>query len=233
MATPRTPTPLTRDQVRTVDRYAIERAGFPGIVLMENAGRGAADVVLDRLGDDRPKRVAVLCGRGNNGGDGFVIARHLHIAGVRVAVVLIGDPDRLTGDALGNLQMARACGLEIQLVRGKGDLAIVDGALDGAGLIVDALLGTGFEGNVRVPYKQVIERINVGGLPVIAVDVPSGLDCQTGAAGDPTVRAAATVTFVAPKTGMLTDQARPYVGELIVKHIGISTEVVRRALASS
>src|SRR5437762_994268 len=186
-------TTLTRAQVRELDRRAIEEFGVPGVVLMENAGRGATEVLVS-LGVSG--RVAICCGKGNNGGDGFVIARHLDNRGVGVRVLLFTRPDELTGDAAINYRIIERSGLPIVV---QPDLASLPGELTAAAWVVDALFGTGLTGAVRSPFDAIIAAVNVGGRPVLAVDIPSGLDCDTGLTPGPTVRAAHTVTFVAEK----------------------------------
>src|SRR5947208_6172474 len=164
---------ITRNQVRELDRRAIEEFGVPGVVLMENAGRGAAEVLL-RLGVTG--RVVVCCGKGNNGGDGFVIARHLDNHGVAVRVLYFGKPEALTGDAAINFEIVRRSGLPLTVF--SETVPALD--LADAEWVVDALLGTGVTGPARPPLDRVIAAINAGGAKVLAVDVPSGLDCDTG-----------------------------------------------------
>src|SRR5262245_49465796 len=177
---------LSRQQLRELDRRAIEDYGVPGVVLMENAGRGSAELLL-ALGISG--WVVVCCGKGNNGGDGFVIARHLDNHGVAVRVLLFCRPDELTGDAALNYQiLARA---QIPLVLHAGpplEIGAVARELAGAEWIVDALFGTGLTGAVRPPFDQVISAINAAAARVFAVDIPSGLDCDTGEPLGPTVR---------------------------------------------
>jgi NAD(P)H-hydrate epimerase len=199
---------LTRSQVRELDRRAIEEFGVPGIVLMENAGRGAAEILL-RLGVQGT--VAICCGKGNNGGDGFVIARHLDLRNVSVRVHLLVPPDELTGDAAVNCNI---------VVRSR--IPIVSGfeTLQDADWIVDALLGTGLSGPVRHPFLGAIEAINQMRKKVLAVDLPSGLDCDTGLPLGAAVRADHTVTFVAPKAGFQNPAARPWLGQIHVADIG-------------
>jgi NAD(P)H-hydrate epimerase len=267
-----TPAVLTRDQVRRVDALAIERYGMSGLVLMENAGRGAVDALLafdpsllngsnspptgpprgpgsaaERLPTSNPEGVAlqlaanperqaapqvvILCGKGNNAGDGFVIARHLEIRGVAVRVLLLAPPNELTGDAKANFAILQ-----------HADVPIVDvsvGSLEshlnqyaaGAAWLVDALLGTGATGEPREPYAAAIRWMNAQPARRLAVDLPSGLDCDTGEPANATVRADLTATFVAAKPGFLTVQAKPYVGELRIIDIGVPPRLVREAAA--
>ena len=208
---------ISRDQARELDRRAIEEFGMTGAMLMENAGRGIADV-LCRLGVSGP--VTIVCGRGNNGGDGYVIARHLDLRGHFVRVVLLDDPATLRGDAALNYHVLEKSAVRIE--RGEA----LEAALDGANWIVDAILGTGAQGEPREPYASAIDRLNARGVPILAVDVPSGLDCDTGQAAEHTIRAQHTCTFVAAKPGFLLATAKPYVGQLHVVDIGAPRNLV-------
>ncbi len=217
---------LTRDQVRRVDRLAIEEYGISGLVLMENAGRGVADVLSER----RPRGpVVICCGRGNNAGDGFVIARHLEIRDIACRVLLWANPSELRGDAAVNFRILQKTDVPINIIPEGHDAAELETHLDGAAWIVDALLGTGAKGNPRPPLNRAIEQINASGVPVLAVDLPSGLDCDTGTPGVPTVRAAETCTFVAMKTGFAAPEAKPYTGRIHVLDIGAPKKLLVRA----
>jgi NAD(P)H-hydrate epimerase len=217
---------LTRAQVREVDRLAIEEYGVPGAVLMENAGRGAAELLV-RLGIDG--LVVICAGKGNNGGDGFVIARHLDNCGVAVRILLFTRPEDLTGDAAINFHILARSGLCITPCMPSLDLAAVQRALAPAAWIVDALFGTGLSGPVRSPYDRIIAAINASGRPVLAVDLPSGLDCDTGLSLGATVRAACTATFVAEKIGFKEPAARQWLGEVHVIDIGAPRAAVTAA----
>jgi NAD(P)H-hydrate epimerase len=218
------PFALSRDAVRDLDRRAIEEFGLPGVVLMENAGRGAAEL-LRSLGIAGP--VAICCGKGNNGGDGFVIARHLDNAGVAVRVLLFARPEDLGGDAAINYQIIARTGLPIRVFSGTPlDEAAVRADLAGADWIVDALFGTGLSGPLRAPFDRVVAQINGAGIRILAVDIPSGLDCDTGQPLGPTVRANHTATFVALKKGFLEETARQWLGEVHVVDIGAPRKLV-------
>lgn len=217
---------LTRDQVRRIDRLAIEEYGIPGIVLMENAARGVADAATQMLAGLAAPRVLILCGGGNNGGDGFAVARHLHLRGVPVAVVETADAAALPADARANREILG----HIPAV------AIVDGSaappFEAFTLLIDALLGTGATKPPRPPADGLIHRMNAAGRPILAIDLPSGLDCDTGRPlGDACVRAARTVTFVAGKAGFANPESRQYTGEVIVADIGAPPEIVAAVLA--
>jgi NAD(P)H-hydrate epimerase len=218
---------LTRAQVREVDRRAIEEFGVPGVVLMENAGRGAAEVLLP-LGAGRS--VAICCGKGNNGGDGFVIARHLDNRGVPVRVLVFARPEDLTGDAEVNFRIIEHSRLPLLI---QPDHTRLSGELSAAAWVVDALFGTGLSGPVRPPLDQVIDALNASGKPVLAVDIPSGLDCDTGLPLGATVRAAHTVTFVAPKAGFAHPAAGAWLGQVHVVDIGAPRALLEHVLAGS
>jgi NAD(P)H-hydrate epimerase len=220
---------LTRDEVRDIDRRAIEDLGLPGIVLMENAGRGAAELLIT-LGIDGP--VNVVAGKGNNGGDGFVIARHLANHGFDVRVLLFVNPDELAGDALTNYRVLCAAGMPPVNCAGAGSTGWEDKLRSGA-WIVDALLGTGARGTVREPFATVIEQINASGVRVFAVDLPSGLDCDTGQPLGPCIKAAHTATFVAPKRGFETPAAAEYTGQVHVIGIGVPRSLLERFAISA
>jgi NAD(P)H-hydrate epimerase len=204
---------LTRDQVRQVDKIAIDQFGMSGIVLMENAGRGAAEII-DRIAE--PGRVAILCGSGNNAGDGYVIARHLQLAGRQVRIVSIVDLQTLQGDARTNALIADKSDIEVQCVASDAQIAE---SISGAMTIVDCLLGTGARGPLRGLYADAVSAANAIEALRVAIDIPTGLDCDSGEAGDPTFRADHTITFVASKTGFEKENADAYVG--VVHEVGI------------
>jgi NAD(P)H-hydrate epimerase len=210
---------ISRDQARQLDRRAVQEYGMASVMLMENAGRGVADR-LCALGIAGP--VAVCCGRGNNGGDGFVVARHLDLRGYAVRVLLFADPAELAGDAALNFQVLQRSGVPIRWP----EAADLDSEWYGCAWVVDALLGTGAIGEPRPPLDQVIERINAQGAPVLAVDLPSGLDCDTGQPARRTVEAAHTCTFVAPKPGFFVPAAERYIGQIHVLDIGAPRKLV-------
>lgn len=219
---------LSRAEVREVDRVAIEDYGVPGIVLMENAGGGAARL-LESLGIGGP--VAIVCGKGNNGGDGFVIARHLDLAGNAVRLLLACPPEEIRGDAAVNLAIATRSGLAIECLA-EADQAAWERALAGAAWIVDALLGTGASGAPAGAVAIAIAAINAvrarGGVRVLAVDLPSGLDCDTGTAAGACVAADATATFVARKRGFDAAGAAGSTGAVHVIGIGAPRTVLAR-----
>jgi NAD(P)H-hydrate epimerase len=219
---------LTREQSRKVDQLAEQEFGFSGLVLMENAGRGVADVVC-RSGLNGP--AVVCCGKGNNAGDGFVIARHLDLRGHRVRVLLSAEPDELTGDAAANFRILAKTDVPIDVFGATHDAGRLATLLADAAWIVDALLGTGTRGEPRAPLDAVIDQINAASAPKLAVDLPSGLDCDTGRPARHTIRAAITCTFVAQKIGFAAAEAKPYLGEVHVLDIGTPRKLLERVRA--
>jgi NAD(P)H-hydrate epimerase len=220
---------LTRDQVRQIDRRAIEDYGMSGLVLMENAGRGVADTML-ALGVHGP--VVICCGKGNNGGDGFVIARHLDNRGKAVSVLLFADPAELRGDAAANWYILERAGIKFETFDKTVTAAQLKQHLADAGWIVDALLGTGAIGEPQPPYAAAIEAINTAVKKVLAVDLPSGLHCDTGAAASHTVVAEHTCTFVAAKPGFYKTGAAHFTGRVHVIDIGVPHRLIRELFGS-
>jgi NAD(P)H-hydrate epimerase len=213
---------LNREQSREIDRRAIEELGIPSIVLMENAGRGAVDV-LERLGINGT--VDILCGKGNNAGDGFVIARHLNLRGHQCRVLLLSPAIELRGDAAINFAILMKTGVSV-VDFGADTLAALVADTD-ADWIVDALLGTGAQGEPRPPFSLAIDWMNGQRVKRLAVDVPSGLDCDTGQPSIHTVRADHTCTYAAMKVGFLELAAKPYTGTVHVCDIGVSPRLFR------
>lgn len=215
---------LTREQAREVDRIAMEELHLPGIVLMENAARGIAQVALRRL-ERHPGPVSVVCGPGNNGGDGLAAARHLANAGANVKVHLVvpAEAYRAGSDPAIHLAVVLAMGLAV-----RDDLD-----LGGAGLILDGIFGTGLTRAVRPPFGSAIEAINGAGSPVLAIDLPSGLDANTGAILGMAVRADVTATMGARKVGFALGDGPAHVGEVEVIDLGIPPTVIERASAGS
>src|SRR4030042_1782465 len=216
---------MTRDEVRAFDAWAINSLGIPGVVLMENAGRSCAELIEDKLKDIANPKVCIFCGTGNNGGDGYVIARHLINRGIRVTVVVCGDRNKIKGDAKTNLDILERMGRPVELLNPSDrDIAGEAERLGtGAGVIVDSLFGTGLRGQLSDEYRRLIVSINAGKRPVLAADIPSGLDCDAGEPLGGAIRAAWTVTFVAVKKGFVSANAAQYTGEIFIASIGIAT----------
>jgi hydroxyethylthiazole kinase-like uncharacterized protein yjeF len=217
---------LTSEQVRALDESAAREFRMPSLVLMENAGRSCADL-LESLGIDGP--VVIVCGRGNNGGDGLVLARHLDLRGYAVRIMLVGDFASCSPDAAANLAIVQRSRLPLcHIEELPRDESRLESALVGAAWIVDALLGIGARGNPRPPLAAVIERMNALPARKFAIDVPSGLDANTGQPGHPTFRADITCSFVAPKAGFQAPSAAHCLGEVRIADIGAPRTLVER-----
>lgn len=217
---------VSAKEMRWCDETTIRKFGIPGLMLMENAGRGVAEIAQRCFGPLKGKDLLIFCGKGNNGGDGFVAARHLLNAGAKVTVALMVSPRTLTGDAQTNFKSLD------QLRRSKPDSLVFKSysralftRLPKPWLIIDALFGTGFTGKVLQPYAGVIEWINGQGVPVLSIDIPSGVDGTTGVVQNLAVQATHTVTFGLKKTGLLCNRGQDHVGELSVLDIGIPVAV--------
>jgi NAD(P)H-hydrate epimerase len=223
---------LSRAAVREIERLAQSEFGIPGAVLMENAGRGVAEVARELCGRRGALRVAILCGPGNNGGDGYVAARHLDALGILVELWSSVPAERLAGDAAWARGVVERMGLTTTLVRDAAEVARAARAWAQAGLLIDALLGTGATGAPRGRVRELIQAANASGVPILAVDLPSGLDADTGVVAEPCIRAECTVTFVAPKIGFAAPAARAVLGEVRVVGIGAPRALVERVSAA-
>jgi NAD(P)H-hydrate epimerase len=221
--------PLRRAEVRDIDRIAIEQYGIAGIVLMENAGSHAARWITSSLpaGD-----VCILCGKGNNGGDGYVIARHIETAANdqsgrdwKVRVVSLVDCDELSGDAAVNHAIARRAGIPISTAIDRRSIETLVGTPH---VLVDCLLGTGATGAPRGLYSDAVRLANRLPAKKIAIDIPTGLDCDTGIAADPTLIADVTLTFVADKIGFTESSATKYLGQVVPIAIGVPRQLLMR-----
>lgn len=212
----------TAEQMRRLDRCATEDYGIPSFILMENAGRAVAQAAISTLGNVINRRVLVVAGQGNNGGDGFVAARHLSNAGALVSIAYFGERDKAKGDALLNIEIAEKMGLNIE--HNPYDVKLWESWHVSFDLVIDALLGTGLKGEVRKPLADVVDLVNGfhrRKVPIIAVDIPSGLDADTGAILGSAVKADKTVTFGLPKIGLITYPGAANVGDLIIADISI------------
>ncbi len=216
----------TVGQMRECDRVTIEEIGIPGIVLMETASRAAAEKARQMLGGDaKGKRVICLCGKGNNGGDGFAMARHLRGWGAEVEVHLTCQPESLQGDAALNRDFWLRTGGKINVVAAGAGISRIDWHAD---LIVDALLGTGFAPPLNAFTSQLIQKANDSSIPILGVDIPSGVSGDSGEIGELAINAKQTVTFGLLKPGLILPPGRMHAGEVTVADIGIPTEVVAR-----
>lgn len=216
---------LSRAQMRAYDRYAIETCHVPGVVLMENAGRGAADVAVRLLPSVGGARVVVVCGAGNNGGDGFVVARHLWSRGADVSVFLAGSPERVFGDARINHDAYLDLGGQVTIVR---ELAELEAALGLADLVVDALFGTGLDREIKGAMAHIIEAINRAPGRRLALDIPSGLDADSGAPLGVCVEAHDTACFGHLKVGLLTPQGARLAGRVHVCDLGVPDVILAK-----
>jgi NAD(P)H-hydrate epimerase len=194
---------------------------------MENAGRSCAELIKEKLCDIVRPKVSIFCGTGNNGGDGFVIARHLLNNSYEVDIVVCGDCSKIRGDAKVNLDILERMGQKIVVLdpAGDGTDVRIKALASDADMIVDSLFGTGLSGQLSPEYCRLIEAINALSRPTLAVDIPSGLDCDTGKPLGAAIRAAWTVTFVAVKKGFLRPEAPAYTGEIFVASIGIEPTI--------
>jgi hydroxyethylthiazole kinase-like uncharacterized protein yjeF len=216
---------LSRAEVRELDRRAESEAQIPTLALMERAGRGATRLLLEHFPSAR--RVVVVCGAGNNGGDGFVVARLLCEHGAAPSVFFVGDPQKLRGDALQNSREWTDAGASMTLVD-AGSLSELERALGEAELVVDALFGTGLDRDLEGLPRAAIELMNRAAAPKVALDLPSGIDADTGAPHGVAVRAVLTATFAAKKRGLVTPLGALHAGAVHVVSLGIPDELVRR-----
>ncbi len=219
---------VTAEQMRELDRRTINEVGIPGVVLMENAGRGAAEIIKGKFGPG-PKKVAVLCGRGNNGGDGFVVARYLKNWGWPVKAYLLAPRERVTGDARVNLDVWLRIGGELREIHDEEDLRAAREEVACCDIVVDALLGTGLKDEVKGLFREAIQLINSLKKTIVAIDIPSGIDSTTGRVLGVAVRADLTVTFGLPKVGQVIHPGLDHVGELHTVDISIPPSLVKEA----
>ena len=219
---------LTREEMLELDRKAIEEYKIPGIVLMENAGRNVAEEILKMLDDPQQAKVAILCGKGNNGGDGFVVARHLHNHSISVYVFLVAKISDILkdGDAGTNLQILLNMKIPVKEILDIPGVNSILKELNGYNILADALFGTGLSGDVREPFKTLISGVNNLNKPTLSVDIPSGLDCNTGKFLGAAIKATKTVTFAVAKKGFYLNDGPSYTGKVIVLDIGIPKELI-------
>ena len=222
---------LTGEQMRGVDRRTIDEMGLDGLLLMESAGRGVAEALLADVPDLVASGLVIVCGKGNNGGDGLVAARHLARRGVVVRTLLLARADELQGDAATNLRAARASGLRVEEIADEAQWATVRGSLDRRGWVVDAILGTGIRGGARGLAAKVIEDLNRSGARIVALDLPSGLDADSTEVTGVAVRAFRTYTLCRPKLALALSPAAELAGSWSVVPIGIPDSAVRAARA--
>ena len=224
---------LTAAEMRGVDERAVRDLGIPGAALMENAGRGAAEAILAALPSlgvrGAGARVAIVCGKGGNGGDGFVVARHHARARLRPDVLLLAAPSELRGDAAGKYREMRRAGIAARVVR---EAPALGAALRRAAFVVDAMLGTGSRGAPAGVTADAIQRVNASGRPVVALDIPSGLPADGDEPQGPAIRAALTTTFAAPKRGLVMGAGVELAGRVQVVPIGVPPAEVERGITT-
>jgi hydroxyethylthiazole kinase-like uncharacterized protein yjeF len=223
---------LSRAQMRAFDTFAIATCHVPSLLLMENAGRGAADTIERELlgGRASERRIVVVCGTGNNGGDGFVVARHLRSRGAHVTAWLAGDPAKLTADCRANHDAFEGIGGKVEPVPLGGSLGALEASLGGADVAVDALFGTGLDRAIAEPMASVVRALNQSrgaGTQVAALDVPSGLHADTGIGLGTCIEADLTVTFAHLKLGLVTGAGARLAGPAHVVDIGVPPDLVR------
>ena len=217
---------LDTAQMRDADRRTIEEIGIPSIVLMENAGRAVVDAIEAHFAPPRRRRVVVLCGRGNNGGDGLVVARVLAERGAEVTVILLARADAVRGDARTNLDIARRLGQRVIEAADASAWEACRPRVAAADLVVDALVGTGLRAPLEGLLATAVAYVNAAGRPVVAVDLPSGISADTGACIGACVDARITVTLGAPKLPLAVSPAADRAGVVVVADIGIPARVI-------
>jgi NAD(P)H-hydrate epimerase len=223
---------VTKGEMRACEHKAISQYGISGLVLMENAGLEVFRLIEKLLGSVVGKKVVILAGKGNNGGDGYVVARHLVNQGARVTVFLVGSKKEIVGDAAVNLNILEAMGVDLAEVNATCGQRIWDRlklSVKISDCVVDALLGTGFKGEVTGDMAEVIDIVNTSGSLIVSVDIPSGVDADTGRTCGKAVEAAYTVTFALPKIGLLFYPGAFCAGELIIADITIPAAVLNDA----
>lgn len=213
-------TVVTASQMAEMDRFTIEDLEIPGVVLMENAGRGIVQAALSIIGEPRDKVVHVYCGPGNNGGDGYVVARHLLNMGACVHTFVLTSRDKIKGDALTNLQILENMNHPIKFIE-----KIPAPPARTPDLVVDALLGTGVKGALRGLFAEMVEFINSLAAPVLAVDIPTGVNADTGTVDGPAIRATATATMALLKRGLLFSPGREHAGQVHIVDISMPPQV--------
>ena len=216
----------TPKEMANIDRRTQEKYGLPSIVLMENAARGIFEILKDWKKDLLHIKILILCGKGNNGGDGIAIARHLSNAGTKVKIALLSRKRDLKGDPKTNLKVALASGIEMEEIVEKRDLKKIKLDLERTDLIVDGIFGTGFQGSAKGLSASAIELVNDSGVPVLSIDLPSGMNGETGTIEGPCIRANLTATLGLPKPGLFFSPGREAAGRVEVIDIGLPRKAI-------
>ena len=223
---------VTSEQMREMDRLTIQKYGTPSLTLMERAGAGVVKAMLERFAEPAAKGVLVVAGKGNNGGDGFVVGRLLREQGISCEVALLAKRNEISTDAAHNLEAySRDGGKVVDIAADR--LALLDDSIAGKGLLVDAILGTGTKNEIRGMYADAVRAMNHSGLPIVAVDIPSGLDADKGTPLGVCIRAAMTIALGYPKLGQVIHPGVEYVGHLIVADIGIEPTALSEVAPSA
>lgn len=217
---------VTADEMKQLDKLASEQYGVAGLLLMDQASKAVAEGVLEILPEDNQK-VVVFCGKGNNGGDGFGAARWLESFGVKTKVYLVGAAlNEVAGDAAAELAMLQKAGVKVEVLASEDDFVLAELACAKAGVIVDALLGTGFSGDLRENYAKTCKLMNESGKPIVAVDIPTGISADDGSAAENAIVAAMTIIMELPKVGLFLYPAVDHVGQLYAANIGMPQKLV-------
>ncbi|MBI2314965.1 NAD(P)H-hydrate epimerase [Candidatus Daviesbacteria bacterium] len=219
---------VTVRQMREVDRLMVEKIGVSIIMIMENASRNIAILARKVLGGSvRNKKIIILCGKGNNGGDGLGAARHLINFGARVTCFLAADVPDINQNARIQYNILQNIQADVRTYHEQSSSGLSKDFLQ-VDLIIDALIGYNLKGNPREPVAEFITKANESKKPILAIDIPSGLDGDSGLLHNPTVKAAATITLALPKVGLLTEKAKEYVGELYVSDLSVPAVVYEK-----
>lgn len=217
---------LTGKAMAELDRIAIEEIGIPSLVLMENAGRSVFQFIQEHMPDFAQKKIVIVCGKGNNGGDGLVVARHLINAGASPQVFVLSSKEKLSPDARANAEILQRSEVSVHFIDDDARLSELTQEFSRAELVIDAIFGTGFEGNARGLAAHAIELINLSPAQVFSVDIPSGVEGDTGHVLGPAVMADVTVTLALPKLGLLLYPGHGYVGKLSIGAVGYPRALV-------
>ncbi|MBN1405413.1 MAG: NAD(P)H-hydrate epimerase [Candidatus Omnitrophica bacterium] len=212
---------VTAKQMKAVDVLATKRFGIPALLLMENAGRSAVIEALKMLPKNCKARVAIFCGYGNNGGDGFVCARHLINKGIRAQVYLVGKKKKFSRETDINYYILRKMKQKFKLIKSAEAAANLKNEIKNCRLIIDGIFGIGLKGKLDEFYKKLFHMLNISKVPILALDIPSGLDADTGKCLGSALCAKKTVTFGLLKKGLVKKQARKFTGKIIIGDISL------------